>query len=674
VAEQPANAWRTTLTRRLSAAAAVFLIWSVAIEGRLIYFQVVEHDRLVAAAERQQSRTISAPAKRGDILDRRGRLLAYSVDADTVYAVPSEVGDAHSAGAALCKALGDCSRKDRDALVERLESRRYFVHVRRQISPDQARRVAELNLEGVGFLKESRRYYPNKMLAAHLLGYVGLDHDGLGGIEATYDELISGEPGKVLVQTDARRHAFSRVERPSTAGDTLELTIDLGLQHIAERELKAGVEASGGRGGSAIVMDPTTGEILAMANYPSFNPNAYRDFAEDSRRNRAVQDLYEPGSTFKIVTASAALEENVIAADDLIDVSTGAIDFPGRPPIRDDHPLGVIPFRTVIAKSSNVGSIKVGLRVGGERFLDYMQRFGFGRRTSPDFPGENAGLLWTPKNDSSLASMLIGYEIGVTPIQMAAALSSIANGGELMQPRVVRSVIRGGRRLLVPRKVLGRTVSERTAAELRTILEAVIEPGGTATRAKVEGYTVAGKTGTAKKLVNGSYRGHDDYNVSFAGFVPSRNPEFTIIVVVDTPRKPSPYGGVVAAPIFQKIADAALRHRGVPPSLNPAPPVLVARREEMRQQPATSPVSAPAIVPVVATTGDGETVYPDLSGMSARDAVQLLARMGIAVRVQGAGFVVDQQPLAGSPLNAATVARLWLERHPPRDAVTPQGP
>ena len=673
MAEQPANAWRTTLKRRLSAAAAVFIVWSVAIEARLVYFQVVEHDRLVAAAERQQSRTISAPAKRGDILDRSGRLLAYSVDADTVYAVPSEIADAKSAAAALCKALGDCARKDREALVERLDSRRYFVHVRRQISPDQARRVAELGLEGIGFLKESRRYYPNKSLAAHILGYVGVDHDGLAGIEATYDELISGDPGKVLVQTDARRHAFSRIERPPTSGDTLELTVDLGLQHIAERELKAGVETSGGRGGSAIVMDPATGEILAMANYPSFNPNAYRDFAEPSRRNRAVQDLYEPGSTFKIVTASAALEEKVIAPDDLIDVSRGAIDFPGRPPIRDDHPLGVIDFRTVIAKSSNVGAIKVGLRVGGERFLEYMQRFGFGRRTSPDFPGENAGLLWTPKNDSSLASMLIGYEIGVTPIQMASALSSVANGGELIQPRVVRSVIRGGRRLPVPRKVIGRTISERTAAELRTILEAVVEPGGTATRAKIEGYTVAGKTGTAKKLVNGSYRGHNDYNVSFAGFVPSRNPVFTIVVVVDSPRRPSPYGGVVAAPIFQKIADAALRHRGVPPSLNPVPPVLVARHDD-GQQPAAARISAPAIVPVAATTSGTETVYPDTVGMNARDAVQRLARIGIGTRVHGTGFVVDQQPVAGTPLNAAAVASLWLERYPRSQVTTPQGP
>jgi cell division protein FtsI (penicillin-binding protein 3) len=675
VAEQSANAWRTTLKRRLSAAAAVFVVWSLAIEARLVYFQVVEHDDLVAAAEKQQSDTIDASAKRGDILDRNGRLLAFSVDADTVYAVPREIGDANTAAAALCAALADCSRQDRQSLAERLRMRRHFVYVRRQMSPDQARRIAALDLEGIGFLKENRRYYPNKTLAAHLLGYVGLDNDGLAGIEATYDELIGGEPGKLLVQTDARQHAFSRLGRPATAGDTLELTIDLGLQHIVERELKAGVEWSGGRGGSAIVMDPETGEILAMANYPSFNPNAYREFGDDARRNRAVQDLYEPGSTFKIITASAALEEKVIAPDDPIDVSAGAITFQGRPAIRDDHTYGVLSFREVITKSSNVGSIKVGLRVGGERFLAYMQRFGFGRRSSPDFPGENAGLLWTPKSDSALASMLIGYEIGVTPIQMASALSSIANGGELVQPRVVRTVVREGRRLRVPRKVIGRTVSERTAAELRAILEGVVEPGGTATRAKVEGYTVAGKTGTAKKLVNGSYRGHNDYNVSFAGFVPSRQPVFTIIVVVDSPRKVSPYGGVVAAPIFQKIAHAALRHRGVPPSLNAAPPVLVARHEDRRQQPAAGPVELPAIVSVSATSGSEDAVFPDLVGMNARDAVQRLARMGIGARVHGAGIVVEQRPAAGSPVSAEAVGSLWLERHPrPQVAPIPQGP
>jgi cell division protein FtsI (penicillin-binding protein 3) len=512
---------------------------------------------------------------------------------------------------------------------------------------------------------------------------VGVDNDGLAGLEATYDGLISGEPGRVLVQTDARRHAFSRVERPPTSGDTIELTLDLSLQHIAERELKAGVHWSGARGGSAVVMDPSTGEILAMANYPTYNPNAFLDFGDDSRRNRAVQDLYEPGSTFKMITASAALEENVITPEDQIDVRGGSITFPGRPPIRDDHSYGVLSFRDVIAKSSNVGSIKVGLKVGPERFLEYMRRFGFGRRSSPDFPGENAGLLWTPRNDSALASMLIGYEIAVTPIQMAAALSSIANGGELMQPRVVGAVLRSGRRLPVPHKVIGRTISERTAAELTSILEAVVEPGGTATRATVAGYTVAGKTGTAKKIVNGSYRGHNDYNVSFAGFVPSRDPVFTIVVVVDSPRKVSPYGGVVAAPIFQKIAEAALRHRGVRPSLDPAPPVLVARNEQerrrgvpgdrAREQPATGPVEPPQIV-TIATTGETEARFPDLVGMNARDAVQVLARIGIGARLHGAGVVVEQRPAAGSPITAAAVASLWLDRRPRRPAPNPGQP
>jgi cell division protein FtsI (penicillin-binding protein 3) len=667
VPEPSAHAWRTTLKRRLAVAGGVFLLWSAAIEARLIYFQIVEHEALVAAAERQQLRTIDAPAKRGELVDRQGRLLAYSVDADTVYAVPNDIGDPARAAVLLCDALGDCSRKDRDALAERLRSDRHFEYVRRRASPEQARRIAALDLEGIGFMKEDRRYYPNRELAAHLLGYVGVDNVGLGGIEERYDDLIGGEPGKVLVQTDARRHAFSRVERPATTGDTLELTIDRTLQHVTERELKVGVQWAGGMGGAAIVMDPATGEILAMASYPAFNPNAYGDFKPDARRNRAVQDAYEPGSTFKIITASAALEEKVVTPDVPVDVSAGAISFPGRSrPIRDDHRYGVLSFRDVIAKSSNVGAIKVGLKVGRERFLEYMKRFGFGRRLSPDFSGENAGLLWTPKSDSALASMLMGYEVSVTPLQMAAALSSIANGGELVQPRVVRAVVRGGERLVVPRNVIGRTVSERTAAEMRTILEAVVEPGGTATRARVEGYTVAGKTGTSKKIIDGSYQGHNDYTVSFAGFAPSREPLFTIVVVVDSPRAAgvSRYGGIVAAPIFQRIADAALRQRGVPPSLNPAPPVLVARRDEPLERQALAQGEPLSITRIAPTTGGAEPAFPDLVGLSARDAVRVLARLGMSPRLHGAGVVVQQRPAAGTPMDASTVATLWLERHP----------
>jgi cell division protein FtsI (penicillin-binding protein 3) len=673
VAEQPDHPWRATLRRRLGVAAAVLVLWSIAIEARLVYFQVVEHDSLVAAAERQQSRTIDAPAKRGEIVDRRGRMLAYSVDSDTVYAVPSEIDNADAAAASLCTALGDCDRKDRQQLAERLGAKRYFVYVARQISPEQARRVAALDLEGVGFMKENRRFYPNKELAGHVLGYVGRDSDGLAGVEARYDDLIRGEPGKVLVQTDARRHAFSRLERPPTAGASLELTVDQYLQHVAERELRAGVEWSGAAGGSAVIMDPRTGEILALANYPTYNPNSYGDFSEDRRRNRAIQDLYEPGSTFKVVTASAALEEKVVKPDDIIDVTGGKIRFGSRV-INDDHSYGPLSFEDVIVKSSNVGAIKVGLKLGRETMSAYVKRFGFGRPISPDFRGESPGIVWRADRltDSALASVSMGYQIGVTPLQMASAVSSVANGGELIEPRLVRAVIRDGVRTPVPRKVLGRTISAATARQLTTIMEAVVTRG-TAKSAQVEGYTIAGKTGTASKVVNGAYS-RSDYNVSFVGFVPSRDPVFTIVVVVDSPHKVSAYGGVVAAPIFQKIADSVLRHHGVPPSLNQRPPVLVARNDEVLEQPATGPIEPPAIVTVSGTSGGSEPVFPDLAGMNARDAVRVLTRMGIGARLHGTGLVVSQQPAPGSPLNSTEVASLWLAREPPRQAEPPPGP
>jgi cell division protein FtsI (penicillin-binding protein 3) len=560
VADQPVFVWRTTLKRRLAAAFGALLLWAVAIEVRLVYLQVVRYGDLSARAERQQSRTIEAPAKRGDILDRHGHILAYSVDADTIYAVPNEIADVDATTAALCRALTDCDGKDRVAIAERIRKGKYFAYVRRQVWPAQAARVAALHLEGIGFIKESKRTYPNSDLASHVLGYVGIDNVGLSGIEATYDTFVRGRAGTVLVQTDARRTAFSRVERPPTAGASLELTIDEYLQHVAERELRAGVQSSGASGGSAIIMDPSTGEILALANAPDFDPNAYRDAREELRRNRAIQDLYEPGSTFKIVTASAAFEERAATPSTIIDARAGNIRFGSRV-IRDDHNYGVLSFAQVIIKSSNVGAIKVALKLGPEKVGDYVRRFGFGRATSPDFRGESPGIVWDPSklSDSALASVAMGYQVGVTPLQMAAAVSAVANGGELVQPRVVRAVIRDRKRLPVPRKVITRSITTNTAATLTEIMEGVVTEG-TGKLAQIPGYTVAGKTGTAKKLVNGSYRGHSDYNVSFVGFVPSRNPVFAIVVVVDSPHRVSPYGGVVAAPIFQKIAATALRH------------------------------------------------------------------------------------------------------------------
>ncbi|HEY5619519.1 MAG TPA: penicillin-binding protein [Vicinamibacterales bacterium] len=660
--------WRSTMKRRLVIGAVALVAWSAAIEARLVYLQVIRHADLTARAMDQQTGTLEIPAKRGDILDRSGRVLAYSVDAESIYAVPTEISNPDKAAAALCGALDNCSPRDRQAISERIRRGRAFAYVKRQVSPGEARRVAALKLDGVGFMKESRRFYPNKDLAAHVLGYVGIDNKGLNGIEAAYDALIKGRPGTVLIQTDARRQAFSRLERPSTSGATLELTIDQYLQHVVERELRVGVEENRAAGGTALVMDPHTGEILALANWPTFNPNTYREANKDAQRNRAIQDLYEPGSTFKIVTASAAFEEELVKPTDLIDVSAGRIRF-GRRVIYDDHRSGVLSFEDVIVKSSNIGAIKVGQKLGPDRLGAYVSRFGFGRRTSPDFPGESPGIVWDPAKltDSALASVSMGYQVAVTPLQMAAALSSIANRGTLFEPRIVRAVIADGRRTPVPHKVVRQTVSTGTAAVLTAIMEQVVQRG-TGKNAHIDGFTVAGKTGTAQKVVNGQYS-RSDYNASFIGFVPSRKPTFVIVVVIDSPHgNRSYYGSTVAAPVFQRIAEAGLRLYGVPPSLNPAPPVIPERwGETPREQRVSAPITSP-VIPSSSPSGS-EPVVPDLRGLGARDALRVLAGLGMTARLDGAGIVVDQEPAPGSPIERGAIAILKLAREAPADTV-----
>jgi cell division protein FtsI (penicillin-binding protein 3) len=666
VADQ-AFTWRPTVARRVLVAAGLFAAWTLAIEARLVYLQVISHDELVARAARQQMRTVQSPAKRGEIHDRHGRLLAYSVDADTVYAVPHEIEDPTATAAALCRALDDCDRRDRQALSERLTGDRQFSYVKRRVTPLEARRVAALGLEGIGFMKESRRFYPNKELAAHVLGYVGVDNVGLGGIEAAYDKIVRGREGTLIVQNDARRRVFGRLERTPTSGGSLELTIDEPLQHIVERELRAGVDETDADGGSAVVMDPHTGEILALANWPTFNPNAFNTAHEVARRNRAVQDIYEPGSTFKIVTVAAALEEHVMNADTIIDTNPGVIRFPGR--VVDEYGgrnLGVLSLTDVIVKSSNVGAIKIGLRLGIEQMSRYVNRFGFGRPTSSDFPGESPGIVWPAAklNDSGLASMSMGYQVGVTPLQMAAAMSTVANGGTWIEPRVVKAAVRDGVRTRVEPAVQRRAISPETAVRLVPILEAVVERG-TAKLAQIPGFTVAGKTGTADKLIGGRYS-NSQQNVSFLGFVPSRRPAITVIVMIDTPRVASDTGGMVAAPIFRRIAEASLRHLGVPPTINPAPPIIVARRDVPPVVPAAATSPLPAVVALPA--GAEAPVVPDLRGLSARDALRALARLGLTARLHGQGVVVEQTPAPGTPLERGVTCWLVLDRDPSRPA------
>ena len=743
------NAWRDVLRRRVLVASCAFAVWIVSIEAKLIHLQLVQHAELVERAGNQQRRTIEVHSKRGEILDRNGRVLAYSVDADTVYGVPSEIDDPAATARALCGALDDCSPADRDALESRLgrrrtfvslkadptsgearrvealglngvgldpdtgavrafptriddadlettahaicdvlddcspadrdalESRlgrrRAFVYVRRKVSPEEARRVAALGLEGIGFLTEDRRYYPNRELAAHLIGYVGIDNQGLSGIESTYDSEIAGNAGQILIQSDARRRVFSRIDRPPTAGATVRLTIDKHLQYIVERELRAGIRRHNADAGAVAMLDPRTGEILALASEPSFNPNAFAAATSSQRRNRAVQDVYEPGSTFKIVTAAAALEESVVEREEVFDVSAGYIRI-GRSRIPDFRTYGPLTFTDVIVKSSNVGAILVGLRLGPERLSRYVDRFGFGRAQSADFPSESAGLVWGADtlNDRAIASISMGYQVAVTPLQMATAIGAVANGGELLQPRLVRAVARNGGQVASERRVIGRAILPDTAAELTEIMTAVAERG-TARNARVPGYRVAGKTGTAEKLINGRYSNRD-HNASFVGFAPADAPRFVILVMVDTPRtavingiRQRLYtGGAVAAPIFQRIAEAALRYLEVPRSVDTTRPAVLAGSPappQARLQAAALSETAASRAAAAATVAERDGNMPDLRGLSARQANRALSRIGLGAEFVGDGAVVRQTPAAGRIVEPGTTARIWLRRH-----------
>jgi cell division protein FtsI/penicillin-binding protein 2 len=660
----PALEWRSTLRSRLLVCAVLLSVWTVAIEARLVYLQVLTHGDLMLRANKQHLRTVKLPAKRGEIVDRDGHLFAYSVDADTIAADPSSIDHPDEVASRVCAALADCDPAQRQTMAERLRRKGQFAYLARQISPEEAERVKAFKIPGVLFFKESRRYYPKKELAASVLGYVGLDNAGLAGLESTFDKQIRGHEGRLLVQNDARQRVMAtREERPATAGDSLELTIDEYLQHVVERELRAGVAENAAAGGTAVILNPRSGEILAMASWPTFNPNQYNASAIPDRRNRATQDSYEPGSTFKVVTASGAIEEGLIGPDDAIDCSPGYITFGSRK-ISDTHHYGVLPFTDVIAKSSNVGAIKVGMKLGRERLGLYISRFGFGQPIAPDFRGENSGLVWNPAqlDASALASVSMGYQVAVTPLQMVAAVSVVANGGEFVEPHVVRAIIRNGGRETVARKVVRRAINSETAATMTGIMEAVVERGTAKGFAQLQGYTVAGKTGTASKIVNNHYS-KSDYNASFVGFVPSRNPAVAIVVVIDSPHAKGYYGASVSGPIFKRIAEDTLRHLGVPRTLNPESPVLVAGVQKPVDGMGPTRVLGPgSTVGPVAPPAAGQ--MPDLRGLSAREALRRLTQIGLTAKLDGTGFVTDQSPQPGTLIGDASGCILKLGRHP----------
>ncbi len=666
----PADDWHQTFSRQLGVLAVCVLLWVAGIEARLLYLQVVAHEDLMVRATRQQELSTAVPAPRGEIRDRHGRVLGMSVRGFGLEASRRLVTDPEATAGRLCAVIDGCTADERQRMAQSMrltspKSLRYVV-LRYDISPKAAERIAALEEPGVKIVELPKRHYPNGHLASHVVGFVNTaDSIGQTGVERAMDVKLAGKPGRQIAQItglrDHKRIATRQLEVP-VAGISVETTLDANLQFMAERELANTVEEFNAEGGSVIVMDPWSGDVLAMANAPTYDPNARIDAQSEARQNRAVQHIYEPGSTFKIVIAAAALETLRMSPARMFDVSAGYMQFGARR-IFDDHHYGQLSFTDVIVKSSNVGAIQIGRELGPVEVSRWVSRLGFGEIIARDIPHQRAGQVrgMASFGPSALASVSMGYQVGVTPLQMVTAISSIANGGELVAPRIVRATIADGQRVEVPRRVVRRTMNPDTASELTAILEQVVERG-TATRARIDGYTVAGKTGTAKRLVNGRYS-DSHFNASFVGFLPARAPKVAMIVVIDSPRRGSYYGGIVAAPLFKRLGEATLRYLRVPPTLNAQPPVLVARAS----------LSAPVPVPARLRPAEhgaaielavGRGLMPDLRGLSARDAMRVAARIGLEVQVKGHGFVARQSIEPGEGIEPGRTCGLVLTREP----------
>jgi len=623
--------------KRLLQLFAVLAAWAVIVIARLVQIQLVRHGEYVIKAARQQERTLALQPVRGSIIDRNGRILAESIAAESIYADPQAIVDRGQTSKALASVTA--LQMDAREIATKLTSASGFVWIARQLPLETTAAVKALKLPGVYFLDEHRRSYPRAMLAANVVGYAGVDGEGLAGIEHSFDAQVRGRAGRVTLLRDARRGMYlvggEGPNRPIDGNDVV-LTIDSVVQFIAERALGRAVDQYRAAGGVAIVMDPRDGRILAMASNPSFDPNSYRDFSPDERRNRAVQDQYEPGSTFKIVTASAGLEEGVVTPSQILDCGDGFIQI-GNTQIHEHghNRYGLITFEDVMVHSSNVGAIRVGLALGQERFYRYIRRFGFGERSGVALPGEAQGRVRRTEQWSQLsnASMSIGQEIGTTPLQVLSAIATVANGGLRVQPRIVEKVIdaKGNAIYTPPQAAPVRVISEKTAAVLNEILKTVVARG-TGVQAALAEHVVAGKTGTAQKAGRGGYT--DKVVASFGGYVPADRPQLAILVVVDEP-KGSEYGGTVAAPAFKEIAESTLRYLNVPPSV-PARTIDVA-----------APMLATFSQKPAPTAG---SEVPDLRGLDARAAVALATSAGFRVRASGSGVVQTQQPLPGEAL------------------------
>ena len=544
---------------------ALLLAGFGAILFRLVNLQVLQAAELTARADRQHQKTVTLEGARGTVTDRHGKVLAMNVEVPSIFGVPTSLDS--PAGAA--RTLSPVLHIRREDLEKKLRQEKHFVWLARKVEPEQGRRLEQLSIDGIGMVMEGRRFYPKGPLLSHVLGFVGMDGVGLEGLERRYESQLHGEKRLTVLQRDALgRTVFPKGlrEQAPSAGQTLTLTIDEVIQYIAEKELEEAVDQAHAKSGTIIVMEPRSGAILAMAVSPRFDPNAVASLTADRWRNRALTDTYEPGSTMKLVVAAAALEERLMMPGSMLFGENGRMTV-ANTTIHDHEKLGWMTFAQMIQKSSNIGAAKTGMLLGDQRLYRYLQAFGFGQRTEIDLPGEVAGLLKSPREwgRRSLASISMGQEVGVTPLQMVSAVSAIANDGVLMKPFIV-SQVRDQKGQPVKEalpQVKRRVVSPATARMLTTIMEGVVT-NGTGAKAAIPGFRAAGKTGTAQKVDprTGAYSSALSIG-SFVGFVPADAPRLAMIVVIDEPQGEA-WGGVVAAPVFRRVGEQVLTYMGVP--------------------------------------------------------------------------------------------------------------
>jgi cell division protein FtsI (penicillin-binding protein 3) len=651
------------------------VVWMAVVLARLSYLQLFCYPEYLAKAQHQQQRVFEISPMRGTISDRNGHELAVSLPMDSAFADPSEITDVEMVARLLSGVLDTPA----DEIETKIRQSHTPVRLAKKLSPEIVQRITDMNLRGVFFQKENRRVYPQRELAASVLGYVDVDEKGIGGVEYSLDKEIRGRPGKMMVMADGHRQSYDHDESAADPGASVTLTIDETIQYIAEKELASAIESTHAKAGTVIVQDPNSGELLAVANWPVFDPNDPGRYPADSRGDRAVSAAYEPGSTFKVLTLTGAIENGVATPDELVDCQMGQIMVAGRL-IHDWKKFGTLTVREILEHSSDVGAIKVALRLGGPGFYDAIRAFGIGQPTGIDLPGENRGLLRPIQNwsGSSIGSLAMGQEVSVTPIQIVSAISAVANGGTLYRPHVVKELDGAEPGALRPIPPPQQATDPRTAATVREMMEDVVLVG-TGIPARLEGYTAAGKSGTAQKIdpATGRYS-PTQYNSSFVGFAPVNNPVISILVVLDSPVGPH-HGGEVGGPVFKRVAEQVLAYMHEPhdvPSPSdvetaknmktlPKDSALAAKDEnsarESFAETAAKAKSDPN-APTVAFGDPSAIVVPGFTGQSVRGVIEECSRVGLIPSLIGTGVAVQQFPDAGAQVSRGSRVTIQFGR------------